>query len=67
MKIIDLRQKSEQELKDLHVKTKKELGETVTNVFLKKEKNIKKPGNLRKDIAQILTILNEKKFMGVEK
>jgi ribosomal protein L29 len=67
MKIIDLRQKSEQELKDLYVKTKKELGEAVTNVYLKKEKNLKKPGNLRKDIAQSLTMLSEKSFMGGSK
>gem|GEM_PF-4295279 len=57
----ELRQKTELELKELLLKTKKELLDTSSNILQRKEKNVKKPRAIRKQIAQIKTLLAEAK------
>ncbi len=61
MKMTELRQKTELELKELLLKTKKELLDTSSNILQRKEKNVKKPRAIRKQIAQIKTLLAEAK------
>ncbi|OGC50667.1 50S ribosomal protein L29 [candidate division WWE3 bacterium RIFCSPLOWO2_01_FULL_37_15] len=63
MKVTDLRNKNEQELKELIQKTRKELEELVTNIIKGKEKNVKKVRPLRKEVARIKTVISEKVFL----
>ncbi|MFC1700074.1 50S ribosomal protein L29 [Patescibacteria group bacterium] len=61
MKIEDLKKKSKSELHKALKEARGNLSKLKIEVIEKKEKNIKKIGILRKDIARIRTILNEKK------
>lgn len=63
----ELRQKNDQELSDIKKNLEKEIREVSLNTLQGKEKNVKKAGLLRKDMARILTILNEKKILSAEK
>lgn len=56
----ELRNKTENELNKQLKDLKKELEGFVTNVLQGKEKNVKKGKFLKKDIARIKTVLNEK-------
>lgn len=60
MKMKDIRNKSENELKKQANDLKKELEVFVSNILQGKEKNVKKGRFLRKDIARVKTVLNEK-------
>jgi ribosomal protein L29 len=66
MKVSELRTKSENELKETLNKLHKDLKNAAVEFVQRKEKNIKKPRMLRKDIAKVLTLINEKKIL-VEK
>jgi ribosomal protein L29 len=59
----ELRKKSEEELKEELKKAQSEMGKVVKDVLQKKEKNVKKTGQLRKDIAKLKTLLSEKKIL----
>ncbi|HBY09664.1 50S ribosomal protein L29 [candidate division WWE3 bacterium RIFOXYC2_FULL_42_13] len=63
----ELRQKSEQELSDTKKNLEKEIREVSLNTLQGKEKNVKKAGLLRRDVAKILTVINEKKILSSEK
>jgi ribosomal protein L29 len=67
MTITELRQKTEQELIDQLKQQQKQLHEVVGNILQKKEKNIKRPLEIRKTIARVQTILNEKKILNLSK
>ena len=61
--MIDIKEFRKKELDDLKkelLKVKKDFHKTISDVMQKKEKNIKKVSQLRKDIARIQTIINEK-------
>lgn len=57
----ELRQKSKEELVDLIRKTGEDMEKAVTNTLQGKEKNVKKAGFMRKDVARIKTVLKELK------
>ncbi len=61
MTIQELRTKTKDELKDTLNKKLKELGDVSLNVLQGKEKNVKKTYFVRKEIARIKTLLNEKR------
>ena len=63
----ELRQKNEQELSYTKKNLEKEIREVSLNTLQGKEKNVKKAGLLRRDMARLLTVLNEKKILGAEK
>ena len=63
----ELRQKSEQELSDTKKNLEKEIREVSLNTLQGKEKNVKKDGLLRRDVAKNLTVINEKKILSSEK
>ncbi len=67
MKIKELRQKTEKELKDLLNEDRQKLGQLKFNLASKKLKNVREIRELSKDIARILTILNEKNVKKEEK
>lgn len=56
----DLRTKDDSELGKLCLKKKEELVKVKVDMASGGEKNVKKAKNLRKDIAQILSLLKEK-------
>ena len=56
MQAKDLRPKKEKELLEQLKSLRKELKEISMSVLNRKEKNVKKPRNLRKDIARISQI-----------
>ncbi len=58
--ILEYRKKSIKDLKEELSKVRKDLQKVVSDILQKKEKNIKKANNLRKDIARINTLINEK-------
>jgi ribosomal protein L29 len=60
LEVAELRKKNIDDLKKDLEKVKKDKQKTVSDVLQKKEKNVKKVGLLRKDIARIQTVLNEK-------
>jgi len=62
MKAKELRKKSEKELKELLKENYKKLEELKFNKTLGKLKNPRIIRDLKKDIARILTILNERKI-----
>jgi ribosomal protein L29 len=62
MTIAELRQKTITELNDLVKKTHKDAEDVSLNMLQGKEKNVKKVGALRKEIARMKTLLNEKKI-----
>jgi ribosomal protein L29 len=61
MNIKDIRNKTESELNKQIKEIKKDLETFVSNILQKKEKNVKKGMFLRKDLAKIKTVLNERK------
>ena len=61
MKIKELRQKTEKELKELLEEGRHKLGQLKFNLAAKKLKNHREIRELRKDIARILTLSSEKK------
>jgi len=63
MDIGELRKKSNEEIEELLNKTAKELESTSKDILQRKEKNVKKPGRLKKDIARIKTVLKEKQIL----
>ena len=56
----ELRKKNLPELKDILKKANKDYEKKVTEILQNKEKNVKKSGSLRRNIARIKTVLNEK-------
>lgn len=67
MKISDLRQKSVDELKETLQKAMKDLMKINEEALQKKEKNVKKAWFVKKEIARIKTIINEKQLIGDQK
>lgn len=61
MNMKDIRNKTESELNKQIKEIKKDLETFVSNILQKKEKNVKKGMFLRKDLAKIKTVLNERK------
>lgn len=59
MKAKELRNKKPEELIELLTESRKKLIELKFNLSMGKTKNIRAIRNLKKDIARILTILNE--------
>lgn len=62
----DLRKKNKEELQEELKKLKGELNDVVLEVVKGKEKNLKKTGNIKRDIARVSTVLNEKLFMQLQ-
>lgn len=60
MKTKELRQKNKNELSDILKEKNKRIFEIRYQGVFKSIKNVKEASNLKKDIARILTILNEK-------
>ncbi len=56
----DLRVKNDGELKELFVKLKKEVSEHMSGILKGKDKNAKKAIALRRQMARVKTILNER-------
>lgn len=63
----ELRIKKMAELRKLLSKRKKEADVTYGKMKAGQEKNLKKAKNLKRDIAQILTLIREKQFLEEEK
>lgn len=66
MKIKQLQEIKNKEVKDLEAmisKLKIELSKNQVKIAGGKEKNLKKAWNIKKEIAQILTIMNESKLI----
>ncbi|KKQ51952.1 50S ribosomal protein L29 [Candidatus Woesebacteria bacterium RIFCSPHIGHO2_01_FULL_39_17] len=61
--IQDLRGKTQAELKKKAEDKRLELSKIVVNLKASKEKNLKKAKNLRRELAQILTVLREKEIL----
>ena len=59
MKPEELRKKDKEQLKELLKQKKEKLQEVKNNLSSGRVKNVKEARKLRKDIARILTILNE--------
>ncbi len=59
MKPKELRAKKKDELQNLLAKKREELREVKQNINSGRVNNVKKARNIKKDIARILTILNE--------
>ncbi|MGL9733212.1 MAG: 50S ribosomal protein L29 [Wolbachia sp.] len=62
MDIVDIRSKSSQELHEILVNLKKEFVNLVFQKKLRQCNNISRFGLIRKNIARILTILNERRI-----
>lgn len=58
--MMEFRKKNIEDLKKEIKSVKKDLQKTVSDIMQKKEKNIKKAGLLKKDIARIKTLISEK-------
>jgi len=67
MKAAELRQKSIEELKEQLKKLHKDVHDSLLEVLKRKEKNVKKPRLLRKDIARVRSIILEKQVLSEEK
>ncbi len=63
MKTAELRKKTEQELTETLKKLIKESDENRLNILKGKEKNVKKGSLLKKQIAQVKTVLTEKRIL----
>jgi ribosomal protein L29 len=59
----ELRTKTIKDLEDLVISKKSEILENSKNILKGSEKNIKKNLFLRKEVARILTVLNEKNLL----
>lgn len=66
MKIKDLHQKTEKELNELLIDNRYKLGKLKFDLSSKKIKNVREIRDLRRDVARILTILNEKNVIKKE-
>lgn len=64
--LTDLRNKKINELEKLLSKKRNELINTYAKIKAGQEKNLKKAKNIRRDIAQILTIIREKELLKKE-
>jgi len=62
--LTELRVKEIKEIKEILSKKKLELDTLYSKLVSGGEKNLKKGKNLKKDIAQILTIIKEKEIIG---
>lgn len=62
MKIQEIRQKSEKELKKLMLSLQDKLRDLRFKTASKQLKNYKEMGQIKKDIARILTVIKEKKL-----
>ena len=62
MKIDEIKQKKDNELKDLLKKIGKDIEDTTRDILQQKEKNVKKVKFMRKDIARIKTVLKEREL-----
>lgn len=62
----DLRVKEEKELSKMLLEKKTELMKVIPNVAVNQEKNLKKAKTLKKEIAQIKTILRENELVKEE-
>jgi len=60
-KLAEFKTKTKSELLGEIQKLQKELLEVSVKIGKKEEKNVKKAGSIRKDIAQLMTLLNLKK------
>jgi large subunit ribosomal protein L29 len=60
MKIKELGQKTEKELRDLLIESRQKLGQLKFDLSSKKLKNVREIRELKKDIARILTILKDR-------
>lgn len=58
--ILEYRKKSIEELQKELSEARKNLQKTVSDILQKKEKNVRKASSLKKDVARIKTLLNEK-------
>ncbi|TSD01250.1 MAG: 50S ribosomal protein L29 [Parcubacteria group bacterium Athens0714_25] len=61
MKINDIKEKNSKELEKLLAEKRSEVQKLRFDIFSKQAKNHKKYSNCRRDIAQILTVLNSSK------
>ena len=59
--LMEFRKKTEEDLRKEFKSIEKELQKVTSDTFQKKEKNVRKVRNMRKDLARILTLINEKK------
>lgn len=57
----EFRKKSKEDLKTELKKVEDEVQKVVSDILQKKEKNVRKAGSLKKDVARIKTLLNEKR------
>lgn len=64
--LTDLRNKKTSELEKLLAKKRHELINANAKIKAGQEKNLKKAKNIRRDVAQILTIIREKKLLKEE-
>lgn len=64
--LVDLKTKEVKDLNKILADKKTELEKVLVNVSAGKEKNLKSAKNLRRDISQILTIVQEKKILKKE-
>ena len=60
MKAKELRNRDHKELTEILLSSRKKLSEMTFEFSAKKLKNVKEVGNLKKEIARILTVINEK-------
>lgn len=60
MKIKELRQKTEKELNELLIEARNKLGQLKFDLSSKKLKNVREIRKLRREIAQMTTLLKEK-------
>ncbi len=63
MNVKELRNKNEQELTENLKKIKTELKDVSASTLQGKEKNVKKAGLLRRQVARLMTLIGEKKFL----
>ncbi|MBI2414908.1 50S ribosomal protein L29 [candidate division WWE3 bacterium] len=59
----DLRSKTTEELKELLIKTKVELGNASSATMQGAQKDKGMASKMRKEVAKIMTVLNEKKIL----
>lgn len=60
IKLEEFRKKTIEELKKEIINLEKEIQKVVSDILQKKEKNVKKASQIRKDIARVKTLLAEK-------
>ena len=60
MEIKELRNKNEAELKEKIKDLKKQMEDNMETIFKGKDKNFRKIRVIRKDLARVMTVLNEK-------